>query len=147
MENQEIENNKFCTTCGIEKQELELYIMTAPCWSCSKDIKIAFMRGVECDIVREISNNLAPTYFKENERILAQSKGADIRNMYSNSVDEFYYVNTCPHCENIMGNNYLFTQYISPAINTNEYTYETYNLGYCCDNCDNNTVMEANGFL
>ncbi|MCB9033225.1 MAG: hypothetical protein H6553_05265 [Chitinophagales bacterium] len=131
-----MENNIFCQKCGLEMKELELYIAIAPCWKCNESMKLAFIKGVELDIIRKQSTAIAPAFFKENELKLAQSKGVIIKDNYSNSINNSYYANTCPNCNDFIGNHYLFTEYVSPTINANEFEYQKYNLGFCCDSCD-----------
>lgn len=80
-----------------------------------------------------------PDEFSDLEVAFARSKGVIIKSNYSKTVRSAYLSNTCPNCEMMTGNHYLFTEHYTSAM-YGYYTYERYPQGYFCEHC------EANGW-
>jgi hypothetical protein len=56
-------------------------------------------------------------------------------------MHESYIGNTCPKCDALAGEFYLFTQYICLA-NLGELPYDDYFLGYRCDFCNYTKIKD-----
>jgi len=75
-----------------------------------------------------------PDKFSETELNIARGRGASIKSNYSNIVKTAYLSNTCPACDAMTGNHYLFSDHYTSAI-YGYYNFERVPLGYFCKRC------------
>jgi phage FluMu protein Com len=120
--------NPKCKKCGHFQQEKTLYIIDADCWKCQAPMKIAVMDYGGHDFP-------GPDRFSPQELEFARSKGVLIKNNYSKTVRQAYLSNTCPTCDMLTGDHFLFTDYYTQAI-YGYYPYESFPQGYRCEHCD-----------
>jgi len=117
--------NPKCKTCGSFQYDKSLVIIDSKCWKCHGDMKVAVLY---CEY-----SVLGPDKFTSEELTIAREKGAIIQTNYSSVVREEYLSNTCPHCQKLTGNYYLF-EHLSDA----KYGYSKYEsipAGYFCGLC------------
>ncbi|MGF7081597.1 hypothetical protein [Mucilaginibacter sp. UYCu711] len=117
--------NPKCTKCGSFQHEKSLFIIDSECWKCDGSMKIAILSAP--------SYCSGPDTFTDDQLTFARSKGVIIRNNYSKTVGHSYLSNTCPHCEVLTGDHYLW-EHLSEAMYGN-LTYERFPMGYFCETC------------
>jgi hypothetical protein len=104
--------------------EETMYIITAPCWKCKQEMKVAVIRG---DFDKRGATTTGPEKFTEREFALAREHGVLIKDQYSATTDENYFANTCGNCNAFVGAFHLFTNYLNPA-QLGNYPYDTIQL-------------------
>jgi hypothetical protein len=95
--------NPKCEKCGGYQQEKNLLIIDSKCWKCNGGMNVAVL---ECS-----GYHGGPDRFTEDELSIARGKGAIIANSFSKTVGHSYLSNTCPHCQMLSGNHFLFDHY------------------------------------
>ncbi|MEJ7691572.1 hypothetical protein [Daejeonella sp.] len=118
--------NPKCKKCNGFQKDKSLVIIDADCWKCKAPMKVGML---DCG-----GYHPGPEAFTDDELALAREEGVDIRDNFSRTIGESYLSNTCPHCDALTGQHYLFTDYFVPA-NNGEYPYETFHTGYFCERC------------
>ncbi|HEY5326299.1 MAG TPA: hypothetical protein VIJ27_04815 [Mucilaginibacter sp.] len=103
-----------------------MVIIDSTCWKCKADMKIAVL---DCS-----GYHPDPEAFSEDELSLARSEGVVIKSNYSKTVGRAYLSNTCPSCDTLTGNHYLFTDHFSEAM-YGYLTYKRFPAGYFCEAC------------
>jgi hypothetical protein len=86
-----------------------MMIITIDCWKCEKGMKMALVSDEE-------SAYRGPETFSENEISLAQKNGVLIKNVDSQTAEETYKANICPHCDSFIGKWFFFANYYTPAL-------------------------------
>ena len=113
--------NPICKKCGEVMNNAKLIVVTAPCWKCSNNMKIAM-------IVSNDGNHIYPKDFTNDEIKRAQKLGVNIKNRYSPMVKGKYWAHACDKCsafvENFHMDNYLNLPHD-----------EEIDLSYRCFNC------------
>ncbi len=90
----------------------QMYIITSSCYKCDEEMNVAIIRRKH-----ELGERMSgPEEFSLQEKELATNNGVLIKEHYSATRQEIYDANTCPHCNAFIGQHYLFTDYLSPAI-------------------------------
>ncbi len=117
--------NPKCSTCGNFKHKTILTIVDGPCWKCAFTMKVA---GIE-----KAGHTIGPAEFSTDEIEIARSKGVNIREQYSKTINENYLASTC-RCGAFVGEHYLFSDYIAPA-SCNNLPSESFEIGYHCERC------------
>lgn len=79
--------NPICKKCGERMNNAKLIVVTAPCWKCSNNMKIAMMVSNDNNYI------LSPKDFANKEIEMAQKLGVNIKKRYSQTVQENYWVN------------------------------------------------------
>ncbi len=114
--------NPICKKCGEIMNSAKLIVVSAPCWRCSNDMKIAM-------IVSNNSNHtLSPADFTDEEIKMAQRLGVNIQNRYSQTVKGNYWANVCDKCNAFVGDFYMHEYFYLPHD-------EEIDLNYKCFNC------------
>ncbi len=119
--------NPKCEKCGSFMQKRKLYIIDGDCWKCKSKIKVAGIRQV-------VGTTESPSEFYENEITIARNKGVKIELKYSKTANEKYLANVCPHCNSMIGDHFLFTDYISRA-EFGELNHELIYTDFACEKC------------
>jgi len=119
--------NPRCKKCGGYQGTKSMVVIESKCWKCKGRMKVALM---DCN-----GYYPGPEHFSADEIAFANSKGALIRNNYSKTAGATYMSNTCPGCEALTGQHYLFTDHYTEAMN-GYFKYESYPAGYSCEHCD-----------
>jgi hypothetical protein len=117
-----------CETCNSFQCEKNLFIIDSSCWKCANPMKVAV---VDCG-----SQCLGPDKFTEGEITLAREKGTFIQTNYSSVVRDSYLSNTCPSCQKLTGNHYLFEHLEDAKYGHSK--FERIPIGYFCDACNRN---------
>lgn len=117
--------NPQCNKCGNFKHKTILTIVDGPCWKCSAVMKIA--------AIEKAGSTIGPSGFSPEEIGIARSKGVNIRERYSKTINENYLANTC-RCGAFIGEHFLFTDYIAPA-SYGDLPFEEFEIGYHCESC------------
>ena len=86
----------------------KLIVITTPCWKCSNTMKIAMMISNDDNYV------LSPKYFTHKEIEMAQKLGVNIKNRYSQTVQENYWANVCDKCNAFVGDFYMHDYFELP---------------------------------
>jgi len=118
--------NPKCKTCGGFQHEKSMVIIDSACWKCGGAMKVAVL---DCQ-----GHHPGPDGFTADELGLARSKGVLIQDNYSKTVGHSYLSNTCPSCNMLTGDHFLFTDHFCEAMYGN-LTYERFPLGYFCEVC------------
>lgn len=123
--------NPKCVACGAHKHSETLRIIDAACYdsSCGKPMKVAVIHAAEGS-----SSHLSPDSFNEHQLAIARARGVKIRRSFSRTLGTAYLANACPHCKAFVGEHYLFTEYISPAL-YGDLPSTTEVVGYTCVAC------------
>jgi hypothetical protein len=87
-----------------------MLIISAPCWKCDKDMKIALLGTESGDLIG------GPEIFSEKEKQLAVKNGVTLKIINSKTAEETYLANTCPHCDAFVGKWFYFAHYLTPAL-------------------------------
>jgi len=119
--------NPKCKTCGSFQYDKSLVIVQSKCWKCSGDMKVAVL---DCGG----GHYPGPDDFTEAELNIARQNGAVIQSNYSKTAHKSYLSNTCPNCQAMTGDHYLFTDHFTEAM-YGYYKYERIPVGYFCENC------------
>ena len=114
--------NPICKECGEIMDNTKLIVVSAPCWKCHNEMKIAMI----------VSNNghyiHSPENFTNEEIKMAQMLGVNIQNRYSQTVKGNYWANVCDKCDAFVGDFHM-----------HEYSHlphdKEIDLGYKCFNC------------
>ena len=112
-----------------------MYINESGCYRCGNDLKYAYIMSQTGDMVRGLSNHLYPDDFTDKEVNLARFNGVLIKKQYSKTSGYSYLANSCNHCKTFIGNNYLFTDYISQE-NYCDSEKNKHFVGYQCEHCN-----------
>ncbi len=118
--------NPKCTKCGCPKLKLELNIISANCYRCHKEMKVASIYNSRYEI-----GHVYPESFLPSELELARQSGVIIKQSYSKTKHKSYNANVCPHCNAFIGSYFLFEDYIVPSV-YGDYDHVTLNAGYTC---------------
>jgi len=118
--------NPRCKKCNGFQHEKSLLIIDSECWKCNYPMKVVVL---DCD-----GYHGGPDKFSETELNIARGRGASIKSNYSNIVKTAYLSNTCPACDAMTGNHYLFSDHYTSAI-YGYYNFERVPLGYFCKRC------------
>ena len=86
----------------------KLIVVTAPCWKCSNNMKIAMMVSNDNNYI------LSPKDFANKEIEMAQKLGVNIKKRYSQTVQENYWVNVCHKCNAFVGDFYIYNYFGLP---------------------------------
>lgn len=113
-----------CTTCGQLLKKREIFIKQIDCWSCRKPMRIT--TGLDEEV-----GTFYPEHYRPEELEYAQNNSVILKNNYSNERDEKYLSNTCPSCNKLYGNFYLFDNEEEPLVIDNR-------SFYYCDTCEYN---------
>lgn len=96
--------NPICKKCGERMNNAKLIVVTAPCWKCSNNMKIAM-------VISKDGNHIYPKNFTNKEIEMAQKLGINIKNRYSSMVKGEYWAHACDKCnafvEDFHMDNYL----------------------------------------
>jgi hypothetical protein len=82
-----------------------LKIVEDGCWSCGKPVKLPF-----------VDNTIGPKHYKDELIKIAIQHGAVIENRFSNTRQESYNANVCPHCNTMFGEYHLVNYWYSKTI-------------------------------
>ncbi len=96
--------NPICSNCGRYKQRAKIEIIGTDCWRCGRPMKIAMM-------VSKNEQYAHPTNFTRDEVELANSLGANVKEMYSKAQARRYMANTCKYCNAFVGDLHLHDYY------------------------------------
>jgi hypothetical protein len=94
-----------------ESTEKQMYIVTADCYKCGGNFNLAMIKGDE-----KRNGFCGPEAFTQQEIKLAQNHGVNIQKQNSQTMQESYFANTCPHCNAFTGQHFLFSEYFVSAI-------------------------------
>jgi hypothetical protein len=119
--------NPKCKVCSGFLQSKNMIIIDSTCWKCDGQMKVA--------VLEKSHHYPGPDAFSPAEIEFARSKGALIQSNYSKTVGNAYLSNTCPHCNAMTGNHYLFTEHYTSAI-YGYYNFERFPQGYYCEHCE-----------
>lgn len=100
----------------------QMLIITAPCWSCENEIKIALVGNEEGRL------DYGPEDFSEHEKKLAEDHGVFLKLVNSKTADEIYLANTCKNCNQFVGKWFFFAHYFTPAL-YGHYKYKIISIG------------------
>ena len=100
--------NPICKKCGERMNNAKLIVVTAPCWKCSNNMKIAMMVSNDNNYI------LSPKDFANKEIEMAQKLGVNIKKRYSQTVQENYWVNVCDKCNAFVGDFYIYNYFGLP---------------------------------
>ena len=119
-----------------------LYVVTAPCWKCQAEMKLALWEVAKGGL----TDHLGPYIFgpsgrvigmfveegdgpSEAELTLARKHGADIRRQGSQTMGRSYMANTCTRCGAFVGANYEadYSEFINSSNRVSAY--------YACEHC------------
>ncbi len=114
--------NPICKKCGEVMNSAKLIVVTAPCWHCSNDMKIAMIVSNDGNYIH------TPKDFTNDEIRKAQMFGVNIKNRYSQTVRENYWANVCDKCNAFVGDFYMHGYFNLPHD-------EEVDLSYKCFNC------------
>jgi len=103
-------------------EPIQMYIITAPCWKCSKDMNIAVIKGD-----KERNGCCGPEAFSEEEKKTAKKHNVIIEKRHSYTREDAYNANICPHCNTFLGQHYLFANYFCEAV-YGRYVYQIIDL-------------------
>lgn len=103
-------------------EPIQMYIITAPCWKCNKDMNVAVIKGD-----KKRNDPCGPEAFSDEEKSIAQNHNVIIDKRHSFTIEEDYYANICPHCNTFLGQHYLFDDYFCEAV-YGSYVYKTIDL-------------------
>ncbi len=87
-----------------------MLIITAPCWKCDKEMKVALLGTESGDLLG------GPETFSEPEKLLALENGVFLKVINSQTAEETYLANICPHCNAFVGKWFYFAHYLTPAL-------------------------------
>lgn len=124
--------NPRCRRCGKHQLRDKLMIIDATCWNrkCGKPMKVA------CMLARSPEGNYGhPDTFTATQQETARQQGVILKRVYSNTANTTYLANVCGYCGSFVGEHYLFTGYVSPALD-GDLEYGTESSGYRCADCD-----------
>lgn len=87
-----------------------ILIITAPCWNCDKEMRIALMA--------DENGNLdgGPDTFSERAKEEAQKHGVHLKMVSSKTAGETYLANVCDECDAFVGQWFYFAHYYTPAL-------------------------------
>ena len=136
--------NPRCPVCRQYMQRMNLSIITGRCWSCHEEMKVAVLerqgKGTKVEweddewhIEFEIAR-LPPSGFSADQRTATENHGVILKKQYSKKIGKSYLANTCPHCDNFVGEAFLHAEFALPA-EYGEYSSESVEVGYSCWNC------------
>ena len=108
-----------------ESSKEQMYIITAPCWKCDKTINIAVIDG---DMNKRNSTLCGSEAFSPEEIKTAQNHNVLIKEQHSYTMQESYQANTYPHCNALIGQHFLFTEYFVPAVQDEDYEYKVIDI-------------------
>ena len=100
----------------------QMYIVTAPCWKCSEDMKVAMI--VE-GYIQKGSGSISVSGVEEfsfDELRIAEKHGVIIQQHHSHTMGQSYDASTCGQCNAFVGQHYLLTEYFVPAV-SGDYEY------------------------
>jgi len=118
--------NPKCKTCGDPMSIKHVTIIDGWCWRCGADMKAA--------AILMSASHLSPNEFNNQDIQLAQSKGVILRK----STRGQSLANVCPECNAFTANQFLFTEFISPA-KFNKFPFQLVKAGYYCIHCKENS--------
>ena len=87
-----------------------MMIITAPCWNCDKDMKIALLGNESGDL------HSGPENFSKEEISLAEKHGVVLKMVSSKTAEETYLANACRECDAFIGQWFFFAHYYTPAL-------------------------------
>ncbi len=119
--------NPKCEKCGEYKIQSKMLVITSECWNCRSPLNVAVIESGRTGCI-------SPPEFYENEMKIAKENGVIIQNRFSKMAQETYFANVCLHCNQIIGEHYLFTEHYCAA-KYGDYPYTEVELGYRC-NCE-----------
>ena len=96
-----------------ETNKKQMYVVTAPCWKCGEDIKVAMI--VVSD-VKKGSGSISVSGVEEfsvDETTIAEKHGVVIRQHYSHTMEQSYDASTC-RCNAFVGEHYLLKNILYP---------------------------------
>lgn len=125
--------NPRCRECNGFMKESEMLIIASPCWKCGSSMKVA--------VINRGEGMIEPPFFNENEFEIAKKNGVLIQNRYSKTMRLSYLANVCPHCNSIVGDQFLFTDYYCEAI-YGRVEHEKIFCGYDCECCNHDRGEE-----
>lgn len=121
-----------CIKCNKQfTHKKTLLLINGCCWRCRSPLKVA-MKECEPD---EYNYPCGPEGFTLNEVDFARAAGANIKTRYSKTMNESYYANVCKHCNAMIGQHYLFTDYYHLAM-VGHYKYQVIYQGSMCFECE-----------
>lgn len=105
-------------------EPIQMYIITAPCWKCDKEMNVAVIKGD-----KKRHDFCGPEKFSEEEKKIAENHNVIISKRHSYTREEDYYANICTHCNTFIGQHFLFTGYFSLAVHQeDDYKYKKIHL-------------------
>ena len=99
-----------------------MFIITAPCWSCHKDMQVALVGSESANFL------YGPEVFSKSEQELAVQNGVCLKTVRSATAQETYLANICRECDQFVGKFYFFAHYFAPALH-GEFEYKKIDLG------------------
>ncbi|NOJ74076.1 hypothetical protein [Paenibacillus alvei] len=127
--------NPKCNNCGHYKLRHFLYIIMGKCWKCKATMKITAIADKQ-------KYWYSSNQYTKQELELANHYGANIQYRYSKTIDDKYNAHVCKKCNNIAGQQFLFTDYIAPAF-YNRMKHEVFDIGYRCSSCLKNIHSQS----
>ena len=79
-----------------------VYVFDDECWKCKQKIKLAFIE-TEPYVIREIGD--------EGLELIKDKPYANIKKVYSKTLEREVWGNICPKCDAYQGNWYLFSKF------------------------------------
>jgi len=98
-----------------------LYIITAPCWNCDKEMRVALVGNKSGDL------DYGPERFSNSEKKLAEENGVLLKIVRSKIAKETYLANVCAECGQFVGKWFFFAKYLTQALYGN-YKYKLVEL-------------------
>lgn len=140
--------NPICKRCGHRMNTATMEIMNIHCWKCNEEVKVAYIytsNSLECLY-------LNPHNFTPNELNQAMQLGANLSKKYSKKHKEYYYINSCKYCNEIVEDIKSFLWLFhddgtpTPPIDTE------IKIGYRCLHCagngkNNKRCPQCHGYL
>lgn len=122
--------NPKCKKCGKHELLSKMLIITSECWNqdCNSPLNVAVIES-------ENGGLITPKDFSQKDVDIAKEHGAIIRSKFSKTAQEEYLANICLHCNQMIGEHYLFTDHYCEAKNK-RCPYVELEFGYRC-NCEN----------
>ena len=89
-----------CHECGHHLRLRQITVWTTPCWNCNHSVNVTSGE--------KEGHELYPGEFTLKEREFAGEHGVVLKNKYSDVLQVRYLGNTCPNCDHLQGNWYIY---------------------------------------